>query len=84
MNDRQTLDMPSRRFWAMEAQIDRIRSESDLRLINIQVSAGSSKGAEQAVERLCLELGDKYQIERPTIVKPDADAGEKLRKFMGG
>lgn len=83
MTDEQVLEMPARRFWGMEAQIDRIRSEQDLRLVNIHTGTQTAKGAEETVNRLVLELGDKIQIERPTIVAPDKDAGEKLRKFMG-
>lgn len=60
--------MPVRRFWSMNANINRISAERDMRLLTVMNSAQSAEGAKETREHLVKELGD--------VVKAKAD--EKL------
>lgn len=75
--------MPSYRFWSMDSQIQRIRSEKDLRLINVKQSVTSEEALESAVNRLIIELGETCAIERQAIVKPEPNARQKILRSMG-
>lgn len=75
--------MPSRRFWALERQINRIRAEGDLRQISVSAALNTNEGARSTTERLVLELGETTQIERNLIVKGDRDRNAKFARVMG-
>lgn len=75
--------MRADRFWMMEEQINRIKSEDDLRFVNVSSAANSADQAKKVVDALTLELGDKYEITRPKVVAPQDDAGDRLRALSG-
>lgn len=68
----------------MEQQISRIESNDDLRSVNVQTAQQSAEAHKDVIKTLRLTLGDTYEIERPKYVKPDADAGKRLKAVMGG
>jgi hypothetical protein len=82
MTDTQILAMPVYRFWGLEAQIDRVRSEKDLRLINVHRSVTGKEEMKEIVHRLTLELGDKCKVEHVQMVKPEPGANAKFLKLM--
>lgn len=82
--------MPSRRFWMMEKQIDRIRAENDIRTIHISglTNPPQSKDQLQRIEgyisQLSLEIGEKVTVRRNVIVAPESGASAKFNKLIGG
>lgn len=81
------LDMPARRFWMMERQIDRIRAENDIRLAAHDTvfqkidSNHQFQRVNEHIGRLTLEIGEKVTVRRNAIVAPDPDAAAKFRNF---
>ena len=75
--------MRTGRFWAMERQIDRIKSEDDLRLLNVQMGVNSSEGPQRVVDRLLESMGEVRKVEHNVYVKPERDKHAKLTKLMG-
>jgi hypothetical protein len=67
----------------MERQISRIESAKDLRSVHHSMATQSEKGANEAIRTLQLEVGDTYEVDRPTYVKPDPKAGQKLNESLG-
>lgn len=74
MGHEDVLTMRADRFWMMEAQINRIKSENDLRFCNANSANISKEAAKIVQENLVRELGDKFKIARDKIVKPQPDA----------
>ena len=81
MTDLHVLDMRADRFWMMEKQINRIKSENDLRYVNAYAANISKEAAMTVQDTLLLELGDKFTLQRPKMVKPDPDAKRRLREI---
>lgn len=81
--------MPSRRFWMMERQIDRIKAENDIRQLNLlnlthpPKSEGLGRMVEEQFGRLTLEIGDKITLRRNVMVAPEPDAAAKFKKLTG-
>lgn len=50
--------MPIRRFWSMNACIDRIQAEDDLRAIAVAVSVQGQESYQEAVTRLRKQMGE--------------------------
>lgn len=81
--------MPSRRFWMMERQIDRIRAEQEIRsvqmkgLINPPQSTDQARRIEEFIGRLTLEIGETARIRRNIYVAPEQGAKEKFLKLIG-
>lgn len=83
------LAMPARRFWMMERQIDRIKAEQEIRLI--QASSLTSppqtkealKQITEHIGRLTLEIGEKVTVRRSIHVAPEPDAAMKFAKLIG-
>jgi hypothetical protein len=82
MTDRQVLDMPAYRFWRLEAQINRVTSEQDLRQINVHRSVTGKEEMKEIVQMLTIELGEKCKIEHAQIVKSEPAAKVKWHKVM--
>lgn len=82
MSDEQVLNMPSRRFWSMERQINRIRAETDLRGINVGQALTTNDAFKTTTDRLILELGETTQVQRSIRVKGDPDRKSKFAKVM--
>lgn len=82
--------MPARRFWMMERQIDRIRSENDIRQVQLHGRLTPPQSQEQAnaiqdyIGQLTLEIGEKATIRRSVVVAPEADAKHKFMRIIGG
>ncbi len=83
MSDREVLQMPSRRFWAMEQQISRLKAENDLRRVNVNRATVSKESLEDVVEHLTRELGETLEIHRERIVKPQENFSDVLTKLSG-
>lgn len=49
--------LPIRMFWALEANINRLMAEEDLRTIRLLASAQAPKSAEEVMRQLALEMG---------------------------
>lgn len=81
MTDRQVLDMPAKRFWCLEAQIDRVRSEQDLRLVNVHRSVLDKESMEQVVEKLTIDLGETCSVKHSRYVKPDPNTKAKFARL---
>lgn len=82
MTDKQVLEMPAYRFWKLENQIDRIKSEQELRLINVHRSVTGKEEMKDVVNRLTLEIGETCKVEHAQIVAPERDAKAKFLKMM--
>ncbi len=67
----------------MESQIDRIRAESDLREIGLGIAIHGKDAIEEQVKKLTTELGEKYQITRPSVVKSSEEDRAKMRALAG-
>lgn len=78
LDDVQVLNMPARRFWALESQISRLRSEEDLRLISANAATISEDNHRDVIDRLTLELGETCKVQHNTIVKPEAGVKSKF------
>lgn len=74
--------MPAYRFWHLETQIDRVKSEQDLRQINVHRSVTGKEMMKEVVHQLTIELGEKCKIEHAQIVKAESGAGAKWHKVM--
>lgn len=80
--------MPSRRFWLMERQIDRIRAEQELRQMQIQGLHATLQTNDQArrvedyIGRLTLEIGETARLRRNIFVAPEEGAKAKFEKLM--
>lgn len=83
LSDEQILRMPVRRFWVLEAQINRILSERDLRLINVDRASGSQEQMSQVIDRLIFEIGETCKVERLEIVQARPEDKEKLKALFG-
>ena len=68
----------------MEQQICRIKSENDLRYLNANSANISKDAAKAAQDNLLLELGEKFQVERPTMVKPQKNARQRFEAISRG
>lgn len=84
MTDVHVLNMPSRRFWCLEKQINRIMAQEDLRQLNIHRATSNKEAMEEVVERLSMEIGDTARVEINPFVKPEPGVAEKLRQAMQG
>ena len=84
MTDKQVLEMPSYRFWALESQIVRIMSERDMRTMNVNAATMDQESRNTLTNRLTLELGEAYKVEHSQIVKPEPDVGRKFKNVMRG
>lgn len=82
MTDKQALDMPAYRFWAMEACIGRIQATADFRAISVAQCSLDGEAAKSVVEKLTAEMGEIYVVDRPAFVSPEPGHKEKLRKLM--
>ena len=81
MSDAQVLDMPVRRFWLMNSNIQRIQAEFDLRKMSVVASAQDGKAYEQYRKTLVIEIGDVTI----TNQKEGLDrAGLEMLRAMGG
>lgn len=76
------MNMPSKRFWAMEAQIGRIEAGEDLRKLRVSATGGSKEGYETLVKSLSLEIGEPYKVKHEIYVKPDPDVKQKFAALM--
>ena len=74
--------MPVYRFWGLETQIDRIKSEKDLRLINVHRSVTGKEEMKEIVHRLTLDLGEKCKVEYAQVVRPEPEANAKFLNLM--
>lgn len=74
--------MPARRFWSMEAQINRIRAEQDLRTANINAAQNPTQ-IETLINYLTAELGETHKVQHCAIVAPEPGAREKFLRAMG-
>ena len=75
------MDMPLRAFWSFNAQVVRLRAETDLRGLQIAGAAQSNESFEQLREVLAIENAS------PTVVvdnRPDPDAQAKLKAAFSG
>ena len=73
--------MPARRFWTMEAGINRVLAELDLRKLNV-VRAQNKDHAEETVNRLVSEIGETCRIKRPKFVKAYSEAKDIFNRIM--
>lgn len=79
------LRMPLKRFWFLLAQVERLRSEENLRTIGVLASATSPEGYKNAVEFYEKEVGEIYvwvkntssefRIDPDTGLDPEFDRG---------
>lgn len=82
--------MPARRFWMMDRQIDRIRAENDIRLIQINGLTANLKTKEQVkrvedfIGQLTLEIGEKLTVRRNVMIAPEPGAAAKFNKLVSG
>ena len=83
MTDKQVLAMPVYRFWSMEYQIDRIRSENDMRQLSVNQGTLSSEAMQSTVKRLTIEMGDRCKVEHNAVVKSEEGAAAKFASVMG-
>lgn len=80
--------MPSRRFWLMERQIDRIRAEQELRSLQMQglysqpTTNDQVRRVEDYVGRLTLEIGETARLRRNIFVAPEEGAKAKFAKLI--
>jgi len=74
--------MPTRRFWAMENQIQRIQAGDDLRMVNVGIAAASDEARKEITERLSLEIGEPFKMKREKIVKPEASAAARMNALI--
>lgn len=63
MSDRQVLDMPAKRFWMLNKNVDRLRAEADVRLVQCLISSQTGKGVEQMTEILRQQMGKVVTID---------------------
>lgn len=88
--DTHVLGMPSRRFWMMERQIDRIRAENEIRQVSLHSAinppshASTVQRLNEYIGKLTLEIGDKFTVRRNMFVAPEPDAAAKFRNITGG
>lgn len=81
--------MPSRRFWMMERQIDRIQAEQEIRSIQAAVMTSSISSKEQMkhiedhIGHLTLQIGEKVTVRRNVIVAPEPGAAAKFNRIIG-
>ncbi len=54
------LDLELRRFWFLYGQIERLRSEDDLRQISLLASVSSQEGFEKKVDALGKQMGEIF------------------------
>lgn len=66
-----------RRFWFLSNQVDRLRSEQDLRQIQLLASVGSVEAYKHASEHLKSQTGQVYvwAMKTPTEIVVDPDTG---------
>lgn len=74
--------MPAYRFWSLEGQINRVKSEQDLRQINVHRSVTGKEEMKEIVERLTIEIGDMCKVQHSQIVKPEPNAKAKFHNIM--
>jgi len=63
MSDEQVLQMPIRRFWVMEGNINAISAERDMRMLTVINSAQSKEAAEETRDNLIKEMGQVCVVE---------------------
>lgn len=74
----------------MERQIDRIRAEQDLRTLNLQVAVVPPKNqtvldrVTATIEKLTLEIGDKFTVRRNIFIAPEPGAAAKFNRITQG
>jgi hypothetical protein len=73
LSDRHVLRMPMRRFMFLNAQINRLLAEKDLRDLGTATAAQSPDGTKNLQERLVLELGETVKVD-PLEAEPEEGA----------
>lgn len=82
--------MPARRFWMMERQIDRIKAEETLRELGLHTAIHPPSDQSKAqrlndyIDKLTLEIGEKFTVRRNVMVAPEPDAAAKFGRLTGG
>lgn len=86
MKPDEVLAMPTRLFFALERQINRVRAEQDMRHLAVVTSAASGASAHATYQNLSAEQGEVYTIGASNrgIVEREEGALEKLQSFLGG
>ncbi|MEQ4694020.1 MULTISPECIES: hypothetical protein [Providencia] len=81
------LAMPLERFWLLSRNIDRIKTEDDIRRLQVARVAGSTAESYEAFEKsLQQRLGEPVvtkQSALPFNVEADPDAESKLMRIFG-
>lgn len=76
------LTLPLRRFWFLANQVDRIRAEEDLRLLQVLASSQSAEGYEKAVDSLREQMGQVYVWQpREMTLEVNVDKVERDPEF---
>jgi len=68
------LKLPLKVFWAFNRNIDRLRAESDQRLLRLMAASNDGEAAKNHLDRLAGELGKPVVIEKVF----DANQFEKI------
>lgn len=77
--------MPVYRFWLMNAQIDRIRAESDLRAARVaRYVQGDVKAMQELSESLQQEMGQPISVVNVDEVETDRDQHERMKILAQG
>lgn len=89
------LDTPLKRFWFLVNQIDRLKAEENLRLLQVTGAANDAEAIQIALENLKNEMGQVFvweeqapseiRIDPETDTDPEFDKGglERLKALSG-
>lgn len=73
--------LPIRVFWLFSRNINRVAAANDARALSVAVSAqAGGEGAVKAHERLVIEVGDVFEIDR-AVEQFDREAFEQVRSM---
>jgi len=79
--------MPTRTFWLMSGNVDRIEAQRDMRQLSVLVSHHSKEGATEYRQRLDIELGEIVKVAQlpPDLknIKRDEAGFAELKAMCG-
>lgn len=72
MSWNELIETPIKRFWFLLNQIDRLRAERDLRLVDVSLGSRDEKGIQMLRDTLKKEFGEVYVWNDPGPMEVDA------------
>lgn len=83
MSDEQVLAMPNYRFWSMNQQIDRIRAEDNLQMLQMLAAVNSPDQYSKLIEQLSNVYGQPIKVVDVEFVQANSSAKERMKALSG-